>query len=69
MNKKANKVDLSEILRPYGNMWVALSKDNEKVIESGKTLNQLLKKLKGKDHKEFEFMKVPEFGVCYAPSF
>jgi len=69
MNKKANKVDLSEILRPYGNMWVALSKDNEKVIESGKTLNQLLKKLKGKDYKEFEFMKVPEFGVCYAPSF
>jgi len=69
MKKKAKKTDLSEILRPYEDMWVALSKDNEKVIESGKTLEQLLKKISGKDHREFEFMKVPEFGVCYAPSF
>lgn len=69
MNKKAKKTDLSEILRPYENMWVALSKDNEKVIDSGSTLEQLLKKLGGKDLREFEFMKVPEFGICYAPFF
>ena len=62
------KTDLSELLRPYENMWVALTKDNSIVFESGKTLDILLKKLKGKNYRNFEFMKVPEFGVCYAPS-
>lgn len=61
------KTDLSEILRPYENMWVALSKDNNKVIEASKTLKELFKKLNKKDFREFEFMKVPEFDVCYAP--
>ena len=59
--------DLSEILRPYDNMWVALSKDNKKVIEAGKSLKQLFEKLKGKDYREFEFMKVPDFRMSYAP--
>jgi len=59
--------DLSEILRPYENMWVALTKDNTEVIEAGKTLKAVLKKLKGRDYRELEFMKVPEFGICYAP--
>ncbi len=63
------KTDLSEILRPYENMWVALTKDNSDVVEASKTLAALLKKLSGRDFKEFEFMKVPEFGICYAPSF
>jgi hypothetical protein len=67
MSKKKNKVDLSERLRPYENMWVALSKDNMEVVGAGKTLKRLLEKLGGKDHRNFEFMKVPEFGTCYAP--
>jgi hypothetical protein len=62
-----DKNDLSKILKSYENMWVALSKENNKVIESGKTLNQLFKKLKGKDPRKFEFMKVPNFGLSYAP--
>ena len=61
------KNDLSEILRPYDNMWIALSKDNSKVIEAAKTLKQLFKKLKGEDVREFEFMKVPDFSKSYAP--
>jgi hypothetical protein len=63
------KTKLSEILRPYENMWIALSKDNNKVIEAAKTLEQLLKKLKDKDHRDFEFMKVPDFHISYAPLF
>jgi len=63
------KNDLSEILKPYDNMWIALSKDNSKVIEAGTTLKQLFKKLKGKDVREFEFMKVPDFSKSYAPLF
>jgi len=66
---KQKNTDLSEILRPYENMWVALNQDNTVVIEAGKTLGTLLKKLKGKNFQELEFMKVPEFGVCYAPAF
>jgi len=50
-------------------MWIALSKDNNKVIEAAKTLEQLLKKLKDKDHRDFEFMKVPDFHISYAPLF
>jgi len=63
------KKDLSQILRPYDNMWVALSKNNSKVIEADKTLKQLFKKLKGKDIREYEFMKVPDFRMSYAPFF
>lgn len=66
---KMKKNDLSEILRSYDNMWVALSKDNNKVIEADKTLKRLFKKLKGKDVREFEFMKVPNFSMSYAPFF
>lgn len=66
--EKSTSIDLSEILRPYENMWVALTKDNTKVIEAGNTLEILLTKLKGKDVEQLEFMKVPEFGICYAPS-
>lgn len=67
MKKNTHTTDLSEILRPYEDMWVALSKDNKKVIESEKTLAKLFEKLSGKDHRKFEFMKVPKFGVSYAP--
>ena len=67
MAGKAQKKDLSKILRPYENMWVALSKDNKKIIEADKTLEKLFKKLDGLDHRDFEFMKVPKFGVRFAP--
>jgi len=66
MNKE-KRADLSSLLRPYENKWVALSMDNSKVIESGSTLDDLLRKLKGKDTRDLEFLKVPNFQMCYAP--
>jgi len=69
MNKKAKKTDFSKILIPYENMWVALSKENMEVVGAGKTLKQLFKKLAGRDHRNFEFMKVPDFDLGYAPLF
>ena len=65
---KEKKADLSSLLRPYENKWVALSMDNSKVIESGSTLDDLLRKLKGKDTRNLEFLKVPNFQMCYAPN-
>lgn len=59
--EKIKIIDLSEILRPYENMWVALSKDNTKVIEAANTLSELFNKINGEDHRKFEFMKVPKF--------
>lgn len=69
MKKKVNKTDFSEILRTYENMWVALSKEKVEVIAAEKTLEKLFEKLSGKDYREFEFMKVPKFGMGYAPLF
>ena len=69
MSKKTKKIDLSETLRPYENMWVALSKENMEVVEAAKTLERLFQKLSKRDYRNFEFMKVPEFGMCYAPFF
>lgn len=66
--KKVQKKDLSKLLRPYENMWVALSKDNTQVIRAAKTLKVLLDQLGREDHRKFEFMKVPEFDKCYAPA-
>lgn len=63
------KNNLFEIVKPYENMWIALSKDNAKVIEAAKTLRELFNKLKGKDPRELEFMKVPNFSISYAPFF
>lgn len=42
---------------------------NKEVIEAEKTLSQLFKKLKGEDYRKYEFMKVPEFDICYDPLF
>jgi uncharacterized membrane protein len=65
---KERKADLSTLLRPYENKWIALTLDNSKVVAAAKTLSDLLRKLKGKDAREFEFMKVPDFKACYAPA-
>jgi hypothetical protein len=66
--KKEKRANLSITLRPYENKWVALSMDHSKVIESGNTLDELLKKLEGRDKSNLEFLKVPDFQACYAPA-
>jgi hypothetical protein len=42
-------IDLSKTLRPYAGKWVAVTKDYEKVIASGKTLKEAKSKAKDKE--------------------
>ena len=68
MQKQTLKpIDLSKILLPYENKWVALSEDSKKVLGSGKTLEEARKKAE-KTKKRFLFIKVPPFDVSYVPS-
>ena len=55
--------DLSKILKPYHNEWVALSDDEKKVVGSGKTLNEAIKKARRKGIDAPIVTKVPkEYG-------
>lgn len=61
--KKLKLKDLSKILRPYHNEWVALSSDEKKVIASGKTLKEALKEAREKGMDNPIMTKVPkEYG-------
>lgn len=60
-------IDLSKILLPYENKWVALSEDSKQVLGAGKTLEQARKQAE-KTKKRFLFLKVPPFDVSYAPA-
>jgi len=68
-NKEKAEHDFLDLLKPYEDMWIALSKDNPIVIGSAKTLEELFNKLGEEDYRKFEFMKVPAFNVCYAPHY
>lgn len=59
-------IDLSKILLPYENKWVALSNDNKKVLGAGNTLEQA-KKQAEKTNKKYLFLKVPPFNISYVP--
>jgi hypothetical protein len=65
--KKFSSVDLSKILKPYENQWVALSEDYRLVLGAGKTLQQAEKQaqLSG---KRFLFVKLQPFDAAYVPS-
>ena len=68
MQKQAVKpIDLSKILLPYENKWVALSEDSKKVLGAGKTLEQARKQAE-KTKERFLFIKVPPFDVSYVPA-
>lgn len=60
-------IDLSKILLPYENKWVALSEDNKKVLGAGKTLKEAEKQAEKKS-KKYIFLKVPPFNVSYVPT-
>ena len=56
-------IDLSKILKPYSDEWVALSGNETKVIASGKTVKEVLKKAKEKGENSPIITKVPtEYG-------
>lgn len=42
-------IDLSKTLRPYAGKWVAITKDYERVIASGKTLRETKARVKNKE--------------------
>lgn len=59
--------DISNILTPYENKWVALSVDGKKVNASAKTLEQLEKKLAKAGDKNSIYTKVLPFDQVFAP--
>lgn len=63
INREIN-TDLSKILIPYENMWVALSEDNTEVIEASNILDELINKLK-KEDRRYKFLKVPCFSTVF----
>ena len=67
MQKSLKAIDLTKILLPYENKWVALSEDSKKVLGAGKTLEEAEKKAKKKSEK-YVFLKVPPFNVSYVPA-
>ena len=60
------KPNLSKLLKPFANKWVALSPDYKKVISSGDTLENTAKKIKEIDREKVIFHKVIPSG--FAPS-
>lgn len=68
MNKKVMRnYDLSKLLKPYENKWVALSYDRREVLGSGKTLEEAEKEALRKA-KKFTFIKLPPYNVRYVPT-
>lgn len=52
--------DLSKILKPYSDEWVALSYDEKKVLSSGKNLSQVITAAKKKGETRPIVTRVPE---------
>lgn len=69
VNKTQNLklIDLSKILKPYENKWVALSLDYKKVLGAGDTLEEAEREAQKKS-KEYIFLKLPPFDVQYVPT-
>jgi hypothetical protein len=62
-NEIKTTIDLSKILEPYSNEWVALSKDETRVVASGKTVKETLQKAIEKGERSPILTKVPkEYG-------
>jgi len=58
-------IDLTEKLKPYENKWVAITKDYKKIIATGKTLEETIKK--AKKIKAVIYTYVDSFKMGYAP--
>lgn len=60
-------IDLSEILRPYENKWVAITKDYREVIASGQTLREAVEEAKKKNTSPI-YTYVGSFKTGYIPT-
>lgn len=58
------KPNLSKILKPFENKWVALSPDYKKVISSGSNLESVVKSLKDGEKERAIFHKVIPSGFA-----
>lgn len=68
MQKRGLKtIDLSKLLLPYENKWIALSLNYKQVLGAGKTLAEAKKRADQKN-KKYRFLKVPPFNVSYVPA-
>lgn len=62
-----NPQDISDILGPYENKWVALSPDGRKVNASAQSLEELEKKLNKAGDKDSIYTRVLPFDQSFAP--
>lgn len=60
-------IDLSKLLKPYENKWVALTKDEEKVICSGKSAKKVYNEALRKGYEEPILTKVLPFDKSFVP--
>lgn len=68
MEKTPKRNDnLSKLLKPYENQWVALSYDRMKVLGAGNTLEEAKGKAE-KKAREFVFLRLPPYHVNYVPA-
>lgn len=67
MTQHTIKKDLSKILQPYENKWVALSSDYTRVMASGKTLQETATQLAKSERESVVFHKVFPFDAYYEP--
>lgn len=65
--QRLKQIDLSKLLLPYENKWVALSRDNKEILGAGNSLKEAEKKAEKKS-KGYIFLKVPPFNVSYVPA-
>jgi len=65
MKKTMKNPNIAELTKGYVNKWVALSADHTKVLASGKTLAEVLKKTSS-EKRVMAFRVIP--GLTYAPS-
>ena len=67
-NQVVKQPDLSELLKPYENRWVAISDDGKRVLAEGKTLEEAISKLDKNQKDKASFMKVLPFDAGYVPT-
>ena len=68
MNEGGAQKDLSKILEPFENEWVAISSDQDNVLASGESLREVESKLDKSQIHEVIFYKVPPFSSVFIPT-
>jgi hypothetical protein len=67
MEKLTRNYDLTTLLKPYENKWVALSFDYRRVLGVGDTLAEAKRNAQQSSKERFVCIKLPPYGVSYVP--